>query len=170
MRTTPTQICWTKAILGRACHPMPLGKNLACDKFNHGSLTKDAVVHHIEPCLLTQPRWGIQSRSRWRLTKYRSTKGSYPLIENHPHHDGLDSLFYLRVVSPEREWITRRALTLLLNILHSPIRHLIHCIAYTNIHRQIQRVISSLFYVFLMLEIPTIDNCFTISSLFYVFM
>ena len=78
MRTTPTQICWTKAILGRACHPMPLGKNLACDKFNHGSLTKDAVVHHIEPWLLTQPRWGIQSRSRWQLTKYWSKKRIIP--------------------------------------------------------------------------------------------
>ena len=78
MRTTPTQICWTKAILGRACHPMPLGKNLACDKFNHGSLTKDAVVHHIEPWLLTQPRSGIQSRSRWQLTKYWSTKRIIP--------------------------------------------------------------------------------------------
>ena len=41
---------------------------------------------------------------------------------------------------------------------------------HNNIHRQIQRVISSLFYVFLMPEIPTIDHCFTISSLFYVFM
>ena len=166
MRTTPTQICWTKAILGRACHPMPLGKNLACDKFNHGSLTKDAVVHHIEPWLLTQPRWGIQSRSRWQLTKYWSKKGSYPPIANHPHHDGLDSLFYLSCFTREREWITRRALTLLLNILHSPIRHLIHCVAYTDIHRQIQRAISSLFYVFL----TTIDHCFTISSMFYVFM
>ena len=166
MRTTPTQICWTKAILGRACHPMPLGKNLACDKFNHGSLTKDAVVHHIEPWLLTQPRWGIQSRSRWGLTKYWSRKGSYPPIVNHPHHDGLDSLFYLSCFTREREWITLRALTLLLNILHSPIRHLIHCVAYTDIHRQIQRAISSLFYVFL----PMIDHCFTISSMFYVFM
>ena len=101
MRTTPTQICWTKAILGTACHPMPLGKNLACDKFNHGSLTKDAVVHHIEPWLLTQPRWGIQSRSRWKVSKYWSAKGSYPPIVNHPHHDGLDSLFYLSCFTGE---------------------------------------------------------------------
>ena len=93
-------------------------------------------------------------------------KGSYPPIVNHPHHDGLDSLFYLSCFTREREWITRRALTLLLNILHSPIRHLIHCVAYTDIHRQIQRAISSLFYVFL----TTIDHCFTISSMFYVFM
>ena len=96
-------------------------------------------------------------------TKYWSKKGSYPPIANHPHHDGLDSLFYLSCFTGEGmdHPAGANTSTEYLTFAH-PSSNSLHSIYQYSPPDSI----SSLFYAFF----PTIDHCLTISSMFYVFM